>query len=336
MPLFTRDFNGGTGQALQDFDENFVRVAGSEGHNLIAQNNRVERPSSGSFGVSALAVYRRAGGPTGDQRVQAVLNPGAGGSWAAVSARQQGGADTSYLFMISADNGRMIHRRIAGGWDPIATASGGITAATAYLVEGVAINDEDGHVHLEMFVNGVSVLTYEDTAGSRLESGETGLAGEQNGFSADPVTFDDYEDESLEDEPEPQVAYPESVHELGNYEAFGSAATVPERLGGETPDHTSGYRSPLNPQAEAMTVVMLNIGTPVGPGTAVEVFGGKDQAGGQRIDQTVRLRSPAGAILEEDTFEDVPVGPVLLELPITGQLSAGQYRVEVVSDAPAP
>jgi len=80
---------------------------------------------------------------------------------------------TLYAAQIATDGNVYLYRRNEWNWTQLASAAGGIVAGTSYNVKLVVSGSNP--VHLEVWLNGVQKISFNDNSTSQITSGVAGM-----------------------------------------------------------------------------------------------------------------------------------------------------------------
>src|SRR5947209_17349513 len=113
---------------------------------------------------------------TNDYSVAANLAVPAGSEDSGIVARGSSTTDFTsdlYAAQISTTGAVNLYRRNAGSWTQLATFATSVSAGTVYNLKLVASGSAS--VHLEVWLNGTKVISFDDASSSRITSGPPGI-----------------------------------------------------------------------------------------------------------------------------------------------------------------
>jgi hypothetical protein len=180
------------------FTDNFNRMTG------VGANWQVPYGSFTTTGTSAVSGTPPISGnwaryistPTSsDYAVSADIVITANSLYSGVVARSSGGAFDSdvYTAQLLSDGTLRLYRRNNWAWTLLQSVSAGIAVGLSYNVRLVTVGANP--VHLEVWLNGVQQIAYDDSAAGQLTTGSAGIQNYASGiqyrkFEVDSVLFD--------------------------------------------------------------------------------------------------------------------------------------------------
>jgi hypothetical protein len=120
---------------------------------------------------------------TNDYSVEATLVVPAGSLDSGIVARSSGRGSDAYSARIATDGSVSLYRRNAWSWTRLGSVGAGIAAGTPYAVKLLAQGSSP--VHLEVWVDGARLVSYDDASGSRIAGGVPGIVGYDQGVRYD-------------------------------------------------------------------------------------------------------------------------------------------------------